>query len=220
MSQWQQQKESVLAAARRMVERGLVTGTSGNVSLRLPRHEGRDILAVTPSSLAYHTLSSADIQIVGFDGHAVEGKLAPSMETELHSRIYAARPDVGAIIHTHSLHACAAAVTGRDIPPITEEQVFTLGGEISCAPYAPSGTTELATAALTALGDRGAALLQNHGALAAAADLDSAFAAAELLEKTARIYLLAAAAGPVTTLPPEAVRQWQAHYLSHRARPS
>ena len=216
MSQWQQQKEAVLAAARRMVERGLVSGTSGNVSLRLPRHQGRDILAITPSSLAYDTLSADDIQVIGFDGATVEGTLTPSMETELHIRVYAARPDAGAIIHTHSLHACGVAATGRDIPPITEEQVFTLGGSITCAPYAASGTAELAAAAVAALGDRNAALLRNHGALAAGADLDSAFAAAELLEKTARVYLLVLATGPVEPLPPAAVAHWQAYYRNHR----
>ncbi|MCJ7605808.1 MAG: class II aldolase/adducin family protein [Dehalococcoidales bacterium] len=212
MSRWQEQKQLVLATARRMVARGLVAGTSGNVSLRLPAAGGKEMIAVTPSSLPYDTLTADDIQVIGFDGQTVEGTLAPSIETSLYISIFRARNNVNAIIHTHSVHASAVAVAGRDIPPILEEQVVYLGGEIRCAPFAPGGSPELAQAARDYLGDRSGVLLMNHGAIGTGRDMDAAFAAGELIEHTARIYLLALSAGAANPLPPGTVAQWKSCY--------
>lgn len=212
MSQWLQEKQLVIATARRMISAGLAIGTSGNVSVRLPSSGGRDIIAITPSSLPYETLEPDDIQVIGFNGDTVEGSLDPSMETSLHIDIYEARPNINAIIHTHSVSASAAAVLGRDIPPVTEEQVIYLGGEIRCAPYAPSGTPELAAAARESLGDRSGVLLGNHGAVGTGIDMPSAFTACELIEKTARVYLLTLAAGGANPLPDGAVTSWKAYY--------
>jgi L-fuculose-phosphate aldolase len=212
MSRWQREKEQVLATARRMAARGLVSGTSGNVSLRIEAKGKTELIAVTPTSLPYETMSANDIQVVSFEGVTVEGTLMPSMETGLHLGIYRARRNVNAVIHTHSVHASAMAVTGRNIPPITEEQVIYLGGEIGCAPYAPSGTEELARAALEALGDRSGVLLRNHGAIGTGKDLAAAFTACEMVEKCAQVYLLARSAGEPDPLPPEAVVNWKAWY--------
>ncbi len=215
MSRWQKEKELVLFTARELVTKGMVIGSSGNVSLRLG-NAGEGLLAVTPTSLPYDTLSPDDIQLVDFSGRSVEGSLAPSMETNLHIGIYQARPDVNAVIHTHSVFASAAAVLGHDIPPILDEQVLFLGGSIRCARYGLSGSQELADAVLAALGDRSAALLRNHGAIGTGHDLPDAMTACELLEKTARIYLMVRSAGTVTTLPEDAVKHGADYYRNHR----
>jgi L-fuculose-phosphate aldolase len=201
---WLEEKKEVLAAARQMLAKGLVTGTAGNVSRRLKTDGGRPLLAITPSSRDYDSLSPDDIQILDFDAQKVEGDLTPSVETALHISIYRARPDVNAVIHTHSVCATAAAVAGLSIPSILDEQVAYLGGEIKLAAYAPSGTPDLGKNAVAALGDRNAVLLANHGAVGTGKNMKDAFRAAELLEKTAQIYLYALAAGRVTTLSAEA----------------
>ena len=215
MSRWQKEKELVLSTARDMVIRGLVIGTSGNVSMRLGQ-SGEELLAITPTSLPYHTLSPDDIQVVDFSGRSIEGSLAPSMETNLHIGIYQSRPDVNAVIHTHSVFASAAAVLSHEIPPILDEQVSFLGGSIRCARYGLSGSQELADAVLAALGDRSAALLRNHGAIGTGRNLPDAMTACELLEKTARIYLVVCSAGTVTTLPENAVKHWADYYRNRR----
>jgi L-ribulose-5-phosphate 4-epimerase len=212
MSRWQREKELVVAAARHMAARGLVTGASGNVSLRLEAKGKTELLAVTPSSLPYETMKPDDIQVVSFEGGTVEGTLKPSVETGLHVGIYKARRNVDAVIHTHSVYASALAMTGRSLPPLTDSQVISLGGEIRCAPYAPSGSPELGTFVLEALGDRSGVLLQNHGAIGTGKDLEATLAACELLETTARIYLLALGAGDVAVLPEDAVTYWKAWY--------
>jgi ribulose-5-phosphate 4-epimerase/fuculose-1-phosphate aldolase len=201
---WLKEKREVLAAARQMLEKGLVTGTAGNVSRRLEPQGKRPLLAITPSSRDYNSLSPDDIQILDFNTQKVEGDLPPSVEIALHIGIYHARPDVNAVIHTHSVFATAAAVAGLSIPPILDEQVIYLGGEIKLAAYAPSGTPNLGKNAVDALGDHNAVLLANHGAVGTGKNMTDAFHAAELLEKTARIYLYALVAGKVATLSVEA----------------
>jgi len=205
MIHWQEARQTVLEAARKMSERGLVAGTSGNISLRLPAVGKRQLLAITPTSRHYDTLNIEDIPIIDFNGQRVEGELPPSVETPLHIGIYRARKTINAVIHIHSVFASAAAVAGLDIPPILEDQVIFLGGEIKLAGYAPSGSRELVTNAIAALGDRSAVLLPNHGAIGTGRTMRDAFTACELIEKTARIYLLALSSGKVNQLPAKAL---------------
>lgn len=215
MSQWQEQKALVLETALSLVNRGLVIGASGNVSVRLTG-TANDLLAVTPTSRAYESLTPDDIQVVDFEGRVVEGTLAPSMETNLHIDIYRSRPGVQAVIHTHAVFASAVAVTGRDIPPILDDQVIHLGGAVRCATYAPSGSAELAGAALEALGDGDAVILRNHGAVCTGVSIADALTACEILEKTARIYLLASITGHVSELSPAAIAFDRAMYDRHQ----
>jgi L-ribulose-5-phosphate 4-epimerase len=218
MTRWLREKKEVLTAARQMLEKGLVTGTAGNVSRRLAPQGGRALLAITPSSRDYFSLTPDDIQILDFDARKVEGDLPPSVETPLHIGIYRARKDINAIVHSHSVFATAAAVAGLEIPVILDEQVAYLGGKIKLTAYAPSGSPELAKNAVAALGERNAMLLANHGAVGVGKTMADAFHAAELLEKTAQIYLVTLAAGKVTTLSAEA--QAAARIIYSRSRNS
>ena len=201
MGRWRKEKKVVLDAAKKMLAEGLVVGTSGNISLRLPPEGDRQLLAITPSSLYYDLLKIDDIQIVDFQGQTAEGSLHPSIETNLHIGIYRARKNINAIVHTHSIFASAVSVIGRDIPPITNDQVAFLGGEIKLAKHALSGSPEQTSSVLAALEDRNAVLLPNHGAIGIGRTMHDAFTACELIEKTARIYLLALSAGNVNLLP-------------------
>jgi len=201
-TRWLKERDEVLAAARKMLERGLVSGTAGNVSRRLKPEGGRSLLAITPSSREYDSLSPEDIQILDFNSGKVEGDLPPSVETPLHIAIYKARKDVNAIIHTHSVYATAGAVAGLTIPVILDEQAAYLGGEIKTAAYAPSGTAELGECAVAGLGERNAVLLANHGAVGVGKTIAEALRNAELLEKAAQVYLIALSTGSVNELPP------------------
>jgi ribulose-5-phosphate 4-epimerase/fuculose-1-phosphate aldolase len=212
MSQWLKEKETVLAAARQMAAKGLTVGTAGNVSLRLPSRTGRELLAITPSSRYYDEITAADIQIIDFKAQPVEGTLPPSIEANLHIGIYRARPDVNAVMHTHSVYASAVAVAGREIPPILDDQVAFLGGGIKLAGHAPTGSRAQVENVLAALGERSAVLLPNHGAVATGRTLRDAFTAGELIEKTARIYLLALEAGNVNPLPPDSLSELKSVY--------
>ena len=170
-SRWENQKRSVVAAAQRMAALGLVAGTSGNVSLRIPSGDSIDLMAVTPSGRPYDSLKADDIVIVDQDIEPVEGDLVPSSESILHSEIYRRRPDVGSVVHTHSVFASVAAVTVEEVPPIIDEMVVTVGGGIKVSSYAFPGSQELADSVCDALGDRNAAIIRHHGAVGVGRDL-------------------------------------------------
>lgn len=206
MNQRQEAKHIVLETAREMCSKGLVIGNSGNVSMRILSDEGPGMMAITPTSRHYDTLTDDDIPIIDFQGNNVEGNLKPSVETPLHIAIYKARKNVNAIIHTHSIFASAVGITGKDIPAILLDQVIFLGGEIKVCGGALVSTPEQIGSFITALGDRSAVLIPNHGAVGTGRTMRDAFTACELIEKTAHIYLLALSTGKANALP-EDVRE-------------
>lgn len=212
MSRWNAEKALVLKTAQQMAEKGLVVGISGNVSLRLEGEPGKPLLAITPHHRPYESLSVEDIVVVDFEGETVEGELAPSAETMLHIGVYQARERVRAVIHTHSVYASIISVAGLEIPPLLDDQVTFLGGEIRLVPYALPGSEELAQAVIPALGERNAVLLANHGALGVGRDLREAFTACELVEKTAKVYAWSLALGKVHLLPLEAQEVLKAYF--------
>jgi L-fuculose-phosphate aldolase len=198
---WEVQKIEVLGIARQMNEKGLVVGTSGNVSQRFREPDGRELVAITPSGRHYDTMKAEDIVLVDMEGQRVEGELTPSIETIMHVGIYKARKKVCAIVHTHAVFGSTIAVTGREIPSLLDDQVTFLGGEIKVAAYALPGSPELAKNAVAALGSRNAVVLANHGTLTVGRNLREALSNCELLEKTARVYVLAMGLGALTPMP-------------------
>jgi L-fuculose-phosphate aldolase len=217
MNKWLEARKTVLDTAREMCAKGLVVGNSGNISLRLPPDGKTGFMAITPTSRHYDTLDYDDIPIIDFDGNNVEGKLKPSVETPLHIAVYKARKNVNAVIHTHSVFASAVAVTGLTIPPILLDQVLFLGGEIKACSGPLVTTDDQIKSFLLALGDRGAALIPNHGAVGTGKTMRDAFTACELIEKTARIYLLALGAGKVNPLPQDVINLEKTAYDINQA---
>ena len=140
-----------------MNRRGINQGTSGNISARVA--EG---FLITPSGLPYDETKPADIVLMKKDGSHV-GRLKPSSEWRLHTSIMANRPEVGAVVHTHSMFATTLSCLGLEIPAVHYMIAAAGGSNIRCVPYITYGTQELADAALKALEGRSACLLANHG---------------------------------------------------------
>ncbi|MEK7281511.1 MAG: class II aldolase/adducin family protein [Chloroflexota bacterium] len=199
-TRWLKEKAEVLWAGQEMARRGLVVGSSGNVSLKV--EEG--LIAITPHGAYYDELIAEDIVVINAAGEAQEGQRVPSAESLLHSAIYKARPDVKAIIHTHSLFASALAVAGKEIPPILDDQMTYLGGDIKLAPYALPGTADLIPAVAAALGKKNAVLIANHGALGVGGSLKHALTNCLMLEKVAQVYVFASSLGRINQLSPQA----------------
>ena len=210
---WHEARERLLAVAKRMSAEGLVVGTSGNASLRLPIADG---ILITPRGLPYETMTAADMVALDLRGESTEGELAPSSESHMHLAVYEARPDVRGVVHTHSVYASAAAVTGVSIPPILDEMVIVLGGVVRVSDYGFPGTEELSRNALEALGDRNAVLLRNHGVLGVGATAEAALEACCLVERIARILVHAKALGEPTPLAPEIVEIERSLFLMQR----
>ena len=168
---------------------GLNKGTSGNVSCR----DGLDIL-ITPSGVPYDTLVPEMIVSMDNDGKH-EGTLKPSSEWHMHKDIYNAKSDAGAIVHVHSPYATAMSCHGRKIPAFHYMVAVAGGDDIKCAEYATFGTQALSNNMISALTDRCACLLSNHGQIAFGVDLDHALWLANEIENLAKQYILASVLG-------------------------
>ena len=188
-------RESVIATALRTIAVGLNRGTSGNVSARIAGG-----FLVTPSGLAYESTRPEDIVAVAQDGTA-RGSRRPSSEWRFHRDIYAARPEVDAIVHAHSPFATTLACLGRSIPAFHYMIAVGGGSDIRCAPYATFGTQELSDHALRALQGRKACLLANHGMIAIGGSLAEALALAIEVEALAEQYWRALQIGEPKLLP-------------------
>ena len=177
-----------MQACHALAAAGLVREASGNVSVR----DG-DRIAVTATGARFAQLEPDDVVVVDLDGTVLEGRGAPSSELPLHLGIYH-RYEAGAIVHTHPPVATALACVLHELPCVHYE-MLAFGGPIRVAPYAPSGTPELAGLVVEALEGRTAVLMSNHGAVTHGADLDAAVQATELLEWAATVYWRASAIG-------------------------
>jgi L-fuculose-phosphate aldolase len=175
-------REHLLAIARKLSETGLNRGTSGNVSVRV-----NGGFLVTPSGMAVEAMTPHDMVQMDLDGR-IHGQGKPSSEWRFHRDILAARPEVGAVIHTHSMFATTLACLRRDIPPFHYMIALAGGSDIRCAPYALFGSQDLSDAAVAALHERKACLLANHGMIALGRDLDEAFAVAHEVETLCEQY--------------------------------
>ncbi len=175
-------RAEVVAAAREMMRLGLVAGSSGNVSAR----EG-ELVHITPSGLPYSDTTEDDLVTLALDGTVVAGRREPSSERRVHLAVYAARPDAGALIHTHSVHATAWSFLDEPLDTQTEELELAVGGPVLTARYAPTGSDEIAREAVRALDDRGAVLLGRHGVLALGDSPARALDAAVVVERQAQM---------------------------------
>ena len=175
-------RDALIATARALQPAGLNKGTSGNVSVR-----HGDGFYITPTGMPYDRLVADDIPLMALDGSHV-GRRKPSSEWRFHRELYAARPEVGAVLHAHSPFAVSLACLRRDIPPF-HYMIARFGGDtIRCADYAIFGSQALSDAALLAMLDRKACLLANHGLLVAGRDLAEALALAVELEELCEQY--------------------------------
>ncbi len=197
-------RNGVIATARAMNAAKLNRGKSGNVSARW-RSDGFDGFLVTPTGLPYADTAPGDIVAVALDGTLVGARL-PSSEWRFHRDIYAHRPDVSAIVHTHSPFATALACLRRGIPAFHYMVAVAGGNDIRCAPYATFGTQALSDHALVALADRSACLLANHGVIACSVSLDRALALAVEVENLAKMYARALQLGEPIVLPDDEMR--------------
>ena len=190
----------VLAAAKAIHAAGLVVGTAGNVSARMPDGE---TVCMTPSSLAYEPMTVDDLVIVDLDGEQVGGAddRKPTTEKVLHLDCYKRYPEVGGVIHSHAPYASMFALVREPIPAAIEEVVVYIGGDIPVCDYRTTGTAELGEVVADKLGDRSAALVANHGLVCVGKSADDALHASLVTERTAQIVWGARALGQVVPIP-------------------
>lgn len=194
-------RKEIIKTGILLSEKGLIQGTGGNISFRTEKG-----IFITPSGMDYRALVPEDLVLLDPEGNVIEGERKPSIEKEMHMKVYKSRKDINAVIHTHSVYATALAAARQPLCPITDNQVALFGGTVPVADYAPIGTEELAQNAACSLNEGSAVLLSNHGALCVGKDLGEALTKCEMLEVFSKIYILAKAAGGGIVLSDEQVR--------------
>ena len=186
-------RDKAVAAVRRLDALGMNRGSTGNLSHRCAR-EGQGGMLITPTGMGADGLAPKDLVWVGWDG-TVEGDWQPSSEWHFHQAAYLARPDLQAVVHTHSTHAAALACLRRPLPAFHYMVAVAGGDSVPLVPYFTFGTEALSAAVAHALHDRYACLLANHGLVAAGATLAQAMKVVQEVESLCEVYLKALAVG-------------------------
>jgi len=209
-------RAAVLAAAKGMLERGLTSGTSGNVSARL---DGGTIV-ITPSGLPYQDMGPGDLVVITMAGEPVSpgGGLAPSSEHQLHTARYRAFPEIGAVLHSHPPYASMFAAARVPVPAVIDEAVIFLGGEIPVVPYAISGSAQVGANAVTVLADRASVLLASHGLVTVADTPVQALHRAVVSEHCAQVAWGTRALGGHVPLPAATLETFGEVYRRGRGR--
>lgn len=179
-------KKEIAYFMRLLYKRGLTTTSGGNISAMLD-----GFLLITPSQTDKGRMKASDIIVFDAKGRNISKALRPSMETGMHMAIYAARPDVKAIVHAHPVAATGFAASHRLIDCNLIGESRALIGEPVIAPYRLMGTDDLAAVVAEACVASNAVLLANHGVLTVGNSLLEAFDRMEVLEACARINLIA-----------------------------
>ncbi len=176
----EQAKREVIEAGHRLVETGLIARTWGNVSCRIDGSR----FAITPSGRSYDALTLGDIVVVNIADLSYEGNIKPSSEKGIHAAVYALKPDVNFVIHTHQAGASIAGVLGEDVDVAGTEAREILGHRILLAAYGLPGTKKLRKGVTDAVSqsEGRAVLMSHHGALVYGENRAAAFAAAQALE--------------------------------------
>lgn len=181
--------QQAVAAIARLDALGMNRGSTGNLSLRFGAG-----MWITPTGMGADELRPQDLVWLGWDG-TLRGDWQPSSEWQFHRAIYTARPDLGAIVHTHSVHATALACLRRELPSFHYMVAVAGGDSVPCVPYHLYGTEALSAAVAQAMLDRDACLMANHGLVAAGATLQRAMKVVQEIESLCGVYLQALAVG-------------------------
>ena len=204
--------QQLLDTSRRLVELGLNRGSSGNASVR----DGKGML-ITPSAVPVSEMTLASMVRMDLAGNVLEGG-KPSSEWRFHSDILAARPAIGAVIHTHSTFATTIACMRRDVPAVHSMIALAGSDSIPCAPYSVFGEQELSDHALHALQGRKACLLGNHGMIALGTDLADALEVAVEVEFVCEIYLRTLQAGGPHILTSQQMHDVKEKFVEYKKR--
>ena len=203
-------REKLVTLNQALPENGLVTWTSGNVSIR---DAETGLVAIKASGIQFADLTTESIVVVDLEGSLIDGQFKPSSDTACHLYIYRYRPDVNGIVHTHSNYATAFAALGRPIPVYLTAQADEFGGPIPCGGFALIGGEEIGRIVVESIGTSAAVLLKNHGVFTVGSSGEAALKAAVMVEDIARTAWLALQLGQ-----PDEISQEMIEKLHHRYR--
>ncbi|WP_276929620.1 class II aldolase/adducin family protein [Herbinix luporum] len=195
-------RKQVLDAILEAVDLGLIKGTSGNIAVR---DEEEDVVAITPSGIAYNTMKVEDIAIVDLNGKWIDGPYKPSSETPMHTAVLRARKDIYATVHTHGMFATIMAMEDEELKPTTPPQAEF--APIRTVPFVMPGSDDLAQKVVETLDDGRVVLLKNHGMFCCGKNIKAAMAAAVYTEEMATTAYYAKLLGNFKPMTDEAIQK-------------
>jgi L-fuculose-phosphate aldolase len=174
----------MVKASKELYEHGLVRGTSGNISARIP---GTDTFLIKPSGVYMGLLKPEELVLLDFEGNKIRGKRHISAETPMHVAIYRARKDVQAVVHTHAPTATAFGIAGIEIFPLQIETFMLLPRGVPIVPFESPGSKALAETVQRKIADYDAVILENHGIVTVGSTIKEACNLNEMVEEAAKI---------------------------------
>lgn len=196
--------EALLFQGNKLVTAGLVVGSGGNLSGRLPDGEG---FLITPSGYSLAELTPDQLVVVGLDGSVADGQLKPSSEWPMHAAAFNARADAEYVFHLHPPVSTTLHAIGHPIRHLTTDHAYYVR-DIHEVPYINSGSPELAKAVAAELDGAEVVLLRHHGCLLVANTPDLAYQRAMNLEAAAMATYRATQLGDTDTVTPPEYMDW------------
>jgi len=178
-------RQAIKDAGVRLLNRNLVQGTWGNISMRLDDEH----MLITPTGMDYLTMKIEDIVKVNFNTMEYEGLHKPSGEKDIHATLLRERKDINVVMHSHPSECSALAAARVDLPVQSEEMEKLIGGDAKVSKYALPSTKGLAKATIAAIEGRNACLMANHGMLSVGKTVDEAFERCRIMEESAKAYI-------------------------------
>jgi L-fuculose-phosphate aldolase len=190
-------RKEVAEICRTLYEKGYMPGVDGNISMRVDENHA----IVTPSGVCKGRVKEDQLVLMSLSGEKIKGDLKPTSEAPMHMAVYALRPDVNAVIHAHSPNAVAWAMTRRPLDTRYAPFAYYHLGTVGLVPYLASGSPELHRAVADEIKTGGCAMmLASHGTMVLGADMQDAFAKADLLESYCDMLIKALALGGACVL--------------------
>ena len=202
-------KEELVQLHLELPKNNLVVWTGGNVSAR---DAGTGLVVIKASGIRYEEMRAEHMLVVDMDGRVVEGNLKPSSDTASHLYIYKHRPDVGGVVHTHSVYATAFAAVNKPIPVVLTAIADEFGGPIPCGGFALIGDEAIGKVVVESIGKSPAVLLKNHGVFTIGKNAKSAVKAAVMTEDNAKTVWLALQIGVPDEIPQQDVDKLHQRY--------
>jgi len=206
-----EERRKIVAFCQQMISSGLVKGTGGNMSLC---NCEKTIIAISPSGTKYETMKPEDVVLVDLQGNHIDGSLKPSSEIQFHLDLLNLRPDIHAVVHTHSPYVTTMACLRMEIPAI-HYLIGHVGYKVPVAFYATFGTKALSENICAAIGSGDAVIMANHGLVTVGKTLENAYQKAEMVEYVAQLYLQAMAVSKPTLLSDEEMSQVMEKYKTY-----
>jgi L-ribulose-5-phosphate 4-epimerase len=204
-------KEELVELHLELPKNNLVVWTGGNVSAR---DAETGFIVIKASGIRYEEMRPEHMVVVDLDGKMVEGDYKPSSDVHSHLYIYKHRPDVGGVVHTHSVYASAFAAVNKPIPVVLTAIADEFGGPIPCGGFALIGDDAIGKVVVESIGKSSAVLLKNHGVFTIGKNAKSAVKAAVMTEDNAKTVWLSMQIGTPDEIPPEAVEKLHHRYMN------